>query len=397
MKKIKSFAIMALIMIVFGVSIAFLPEILFTSMYWLAKFNLLGSKFNMRDDPYTAIFNANERYFAFVHRFPDRTRASLLYDTKDNKLWRLEAQSGRIGSPNFAQDGSLFIGVNPKVNPPYPADDLDIASLGESRLFSCEMSVPKCTSLFSYSGLISRAMENERGDIVFVSSQLEVRADPMAPNDLFLAYHQFDFFMHEKGRSIRRLTHSDAFELQSTSHGGDYLIMQIYHNRKNKRARDKRFTSKIYCARIDEWLVPIDFSEDTEKPCVSYGNKIDVKPSLSPGGKVLAILSVSSSKRSKKESGWVYEIIILDFESHRLIKAITPSEDWARSLSKPIFITNDRVRYMELLEDIYYLREYNISTDQITVIAEIDMQDIPSASDFIIDESLNESKEGGEK
>jgi hypothetical protein len=324
-----------------------------------------------RSGLHTYNFSASKEHYAFLHRTAERKHVLVVVDDRARKISAYDAATGPILAAQFLMDGRLQITVGPRINPPFSPEGL------ESTLYTCDLGTASCARAFSSSGTIKSAMPISGGRFLFVGAYLETTADPMAPTKPFLAYRSFDFYLYAPDRALTNLTDSRAFQLGPVSYGGGQAVFDMA---QRKPPGTKRPTSEVFCARVDQDFVPIDFAADTAEPCVSYGRDIDVYPNISPDGKHVAFLSASDSNKS----GWIYEIVIVEMGSKRHVRSIRPREGETMSLSPPVFIDDDTIRYVERVGDTYAFYSYSISTGKVATHFELDSAQITNSTPHII-------------
>ena len=323
-----------------------------------------------RSGPQSYHFSANKDHYAFLHRTAHK-QLLVVANARTKRIATYNAASGLLWTPGFLPDGRLRVTVGPRINPPFSADGL------RSTLYLCDPAHGACVPAFSSAGTITSAIPISGGRFVFVGADLETTADPMAPTKPFLAYRSFDFYLYAPDRALTKLTDSRAFQLGPVSYGGGQAVFEM---QQRKPPGTKRPTSKVFCARVDQDFVPVDFAADTAEPCVSYGRDIDVYPNISPDGKHVAFLSASDSNKS----GWIYEIAIVELGSKRHVGSIRPHEGETVSLSRPVFVDDDTVRYFERVGDTYVFYSYSLSTGLISTHLALDSGQIADSTPLII-------------
>lgn len=317
--------------------------------------------------------SASKDHYAFIHKKSDREHVVVVVDnrTKDFKIYGAASEMVLL-APGFLPDGRLRITVAPRVNPPFSSAGLSSAQ------YVCDPSAVSCERSFSFSGGISYAVPSSEGGFVFVGAELVEMADPAAPSKARLAYGNFDFYLSTPDHGHHRLTESRAHELTSVSYGDRLVVFQLF--KRKEPGKGPRPSSEIYCARLDENNVPVDFDADTAKLCISYGKRKDLRPSISRNGKYIAFLSASASRGSR----WIYEIAAMEFGSKLHVKSIAPQGDDVMSLSPPIFVGDDTLRYIERVEEEYHLKSYDISTDEISLNFKLPFSKLSKAPDLIL-------------
>lgn len=297
-------------------------------------------------------FHAFDSKVAFLHWTSDRQHV-VVHDLATNAT-DVFASAGRpVTTPRFAGPSSLLVPLAPNMNPPFSLDQVK----RDGALYECELNRKTCRLILLFPGKIADPVLGKDGDVVFVGAEPQVAADPFAPDRPFVSYRSHDIYVGAASRSPTRVTHESAPALFSVSYGGGIAAFDLY-----KASGKTRATSEIYCARVDEALAPLDFQADIEKPCLTVGRYVDRSPSISPDGNFLAFKSASDG--GPKGKGWRYDIVVARRQTGEVVGRITPSGDATLTLSRPVFVSPTRIRFIELARDGYLVRSYDIGDGQ---------------------------------
>lgn len=348
------------------------PVIAFALLCALAAVVVLyfGSPFARSQTQYSHQFSADRNHFAFSHATSPTDHVLVLFNPQTSQHTIVKSKSGVPGVPTFDGDGSLLVGILPRINPPSSPEGL------RSHLYRCDLDSRGCTELFSADGAISNAISIGGEDILFVGAELAPRADPFAPSSKFLGYRGFDFFLKERSGAIRRLTELRAYTLTSVSHSE--AIGTIAFEMSLPKVTG---SNDVYCGVLErDSAGGIDLTVDSSAPCVVVGKNIDARPSLSGDGRHLAL---KSSARSGK-GGWIYEVVVVTFPDGEHVTTIAPKAG-NNTLSSPVFVDDETIRFMEFQDGRYNFYEYAIPTDSVKQIGSLVARDLVSRAERTID------------
>lgn len=314
-------------------------------------------------------FGASSKYYVFAHDVSPRSRVLVTFDSQKGKLQLLKHASDFLSSPKFYSENKMFASILPQLNTGRHSLQEEINSI-ESTLVSCELDALRCTPIFNFNGSITDAIALQNDDILFVGGAPKVVADPFAPDRLFVSYRDANFYVRTKANKTKQHTTVDAPQINSVSRSNETLVFE-YHPKLLRPSSEKKHTSKIYSAAVQSDTTELSVRINENEPFVTFG-EIDVKPSISPDGIHIAFRSVLGGRGSR----WVYEIVLYDLRQRKLVAKISPEEEGEGPLSMPIFVSNEKVRYVSYKDGVYYLKEYSLMTERSTLSGKVHVSDI---------------------
>lgn len=307
--------------------------------------------------------SANKTHYSFLHGKEGEAERLVVYSPEDRSLEVYQSATGHLWPATLLIGNAFLVTDAPQINPPFSAAGL------QSTLFRCGGDKPVCEPLLSSVEGIGSKFVLPDGALLYAASPLQSRTDPRTKGQI-LAYRHFDLFLFRSGAEPRRLTDVGAVSLTSVSAGGDVIALEMMQ-------ANKRSDSHIYCAKVGKDFELTDFGGDTSKPCIGHGKNYNSKPSLSPDGKHIAFLS--SSRSSKEAGGWIYDIVVANLASKKPIAVIPPGANAAMSLSNPVSVDNDVVRFIERTGDRYVFKQFDIEKSETKNLGTLDVRDILSA------------------
>jgi hypothetical protein len=305
--------------------------------------------------------SADKTHYSFLQRLSERENVLVVYSETERTIDVFKPAVGHAWPATLLGDGSFLVTVAPNINPPTTPTGL------RSILYTCVTTDRRCKSLLSSDLGISSPIAIRDGNMLFAASPLALSPDHWSwTNAKYLKYRAYDLYSFRPGSDIRKLTDVHAIGMNWLSAGGKIVALQM--------ARVKVPGSGIYCVPVGADLAPIDFKKDTSQTCIEYGANYDSAPNLSPSGNRVALLSSSTSA----EGGWVYEIVVLERLSKKPIATISPAPG-PMTLSNPVFVDEDTVRFIERREDRYLFKQFDIATKATTEVGAVEVKDILAA------------------
>ena len=316
-------------------------------------------------------FDANGSKFAFVHRFENSNYGLVLFDIETKEMRTFQKSGAITRAPSFSRDGDfLYFSYEPLGQ---RISDLDELSPEEktSVLTKCSTRGGNCEAVLEFVGSISSIVELADGSILFAAGLPEVRADPFSPEVTFLGYRNYDFYHMPAGRKdVVKLSNLKTDLLMMVSISDDNLVFQMPQTIASYKKHGD-LDSEIYQARLLSKGSDVELSFESEMPLFSYGNRWDIWPSLAPNGKYIAFYSSSSNAE-----GSIYRLVVatlpsIDIES--LIETVGRSR--TNKVSKPVFVDDTTIRYMEVKAKSYLFWRREIDDDQSELLVEMPLKD----------------------
>jgi hypothetical protein len=315
--------------------------------------------------------SANTDHTAFVHNLPSGEPVVVIAPNNASSVKTFRATPGNaLRSTMLLETTSFFVTVTPRINPPYSPEGL------QSLLYRCESETGACEQVFKTGTSIVTPIPLPNEAVLYAGSPptASPRGFPARPK---LAYGHSDLYLFADGRA-RKLTDIDAYEIGSISRVGDRVVFNARPRRKHSKPRPK---SHIYCGELRVSADAISVTPQMQRPCVEYGGSYDELPNLSSDGRLVAFRSAAGPA-----STWVFNIVVLRWDDKKLMATIAPIEGHPRSLSKPVFIDERHIRYVERRDDqkLYNLWDYDIVEQQGRIASTISDQQIEAQKPVIV-------------
>lgn len=308
---------------------------------------------------------ADKEKIAFTYKSPLDKYFLVVYDTNTNNLKVFSQKSGVLSDPYLSGDGELFL-VSSTAGPRHPDRTF-------TNLIECNSSYA-CKTITKTNFGISGIAKASNGTLLIETAQLIPKHAALTGNKYY-GYSNFEFYaLSPQSSTLKKISNINANGLNALSLSGrklafDYAAKPLYQP-KAPRKRRQRETSSIFCGEFDADTAQLKLKLDA--PCVRVGKKIDTQPFLSPDGANMAFLSASKSRTG----GWLYEIVVVDMKTKNVIRRLEPSGDDPRAFSRPIFASNDLIRYVERIADAYRLLELDVRSGKSTELRKIHISEL---------------------
>jgi hypothetical protein len=175
----------------------------------------------------------------------------------------------------------------------------------------------------------------------------------------------------------------EAF-LRSASLGGDRIIFNFTPLPGKPTPQPPTYprSSDIWAAKISyEGGVP-HLAFDGDRPFVEHGKHLNTKPSSSADGSKTAFLSSSAHTLDKR---WRYDIAVLGNATKDELFTVVPED--GTKLSRPVFVDNDRVRFMSFDGQRYSFRELSVSAKQEKLLGQVTIEEISKAEVVYVEDA----------
>jgi hypothetical protein len=327
--------------------------------------------------------SANGKQFAFMHVLYAQRKTIIVIaddDTHSIKTFMSSPQQqASLWSAMLLSDKSFYVTASPLRNPPISPEGL------HSTLYHCAVGEMPCERLFSADNSIDTPVKLPDGSILYTGGILRVVTDSWFGSTQQLMYVDFNFYRFANGES-QKITDINAYELGFPSYVGTKIVFAATPRIDFKVPRSKRvrpFKSHIYCGELLSDGASASVVPQLQKPCIQYGDQYDELPNLSPDGRLVAFRSVPGPS-----SPWVVNLVALDLSTGKVIATIMPEKGHPRSLSRPIFVDDRHLKYVERRDDekSYNLWIYDVEAQHGQVVSKISDADIEAAKPSIVGE-----------
>lgn len=327
-------------------------------------------------------FAAGLSHFAFLHEVNGGRRDLVVYNSVRQKVAIYRAESSVniwTLSSNTSKDGAFLIGCSGGITP----DQLRAGHTVQTTLFRCQDE--KCSPGFDFEGAIDSAVDLGNGELIFIGAKPQIiqRSFPFSPpfSSDFVGYRGSDFYFRARDGRIQRITEWDS-SLGLASLGADLILFDSLPSPKSSTPHPPNYlrTSEIWAAKVTYKDGIPHLALDGDRPFIEHGQHLDTKPSISPDGSKTAFLSSSGYTPNNE---WRYDIAVVDNASKKELFTVIPEE--GSKLSLPVFVDNDRVRFMSFDGAQYSFREISVSAKQEKLLGQVTPEELSHAEVVYLD------------
>lgn len=321
------------------------------------------------------LFAATTGSFAFL-RGLDGGRELVIYEEAARRTVVLRASRGEFWSISPSRRADAYY-VSHGMRP--TAASVRDGTQPTATLLICDAK-SGCRSLLARKGAIGSVAEWEGDRLLFVGGAWTLYADGPNVEPWTVSNSRSDLFATDPAGPPRRLTEWELPGLGLLSVAGPRLVFQAFPRRGFKPEQTLR-RSQIYAADLSGDGRISGFDPATSEPAVSYGNRYDARPSLSPDGAMVAFLSAVSDL---ERTGWRYDVAVVAAElGGKLVASVRPP--LGAELSRPVFVSPTKVRYLVADESTFHLQELDTTNGEVAALADVPMAEIARAVPRTVD------------